>query len=81
MRVSRHLYAPTTLHFRSEQALSKQRKCIGGWVCTRAELDVMMMMMMMIMMMMINLSVLAIRRAVVVLPETIKLNALLYLRS
>ena len=83
MRVSRHLHALTTLHFRSEPAVSKEWVCMGGEVCTRAELDVMMMMMMMMVMVMmvINVSVLAIRRAVVVLPDTIKLNALVCLRN
>jgi hypothetical protein len=73
MRVSRQLHAPTALHLGSEPAVSKQWNCIGGWVCTRAELDVMMMVM-------INVCVLAIRRAVVVLPETIKVSALGCLR-
>jgi len=75
MRVSRHLHAPTTLHFGLEAAVSKQWNCIGVWVCTRADLHVMMMMMM------INVSVLAIRRSLVVLPETIKLNVLVCLRN
>jgi len=73
IRVSRQLHAPTSLHFGSEPAVSKQWNCIGGCVFTRAELDVMMMVM-------INVSVLSIRRAVVVLPETIKVSALGCLR-
>ena len=37
--MSRHLHAPTTLPFASEPAVSKHWNCIGGWACTRAELD------------------------------------------